>query len=503
MNKLKKILAAALCASVVAASAVMPVSAVEKDGMVYGTMKIPYAEFYAGEGVEGVDAVTSATDAKWKNENLVGGTYNDGNGTILGVIYPVAISSADLAALGENNYDFTETDEVPAAYKEVTVKNGKASFSEAKGESDTIALSIKAFKTEDSHGDYLIEYGDLPDMGTVYGTILHTKEGGEYAMRHLENMWRGIELGWSTGITTVEKHGNHLSYEHYKAMMGQTVDQIIFLTSTGTHTMNTDLYIPVKFEKEVKVENAASGTGKTSLSMSGIPSDYQKSYSVEGLDATVSGSSVSYKNAAPGSYTLTISDKKGKYADVTASFVLSTDEVPVSFKDGKLTAVESAADAANFIKNIATVEVNGTKYNASGKGAVAIVAKDGTVDTSVKSGDNAIFTGNDTVTVTATGYNTPVTFTIGEASEKPAEEVKPSEEKPAGNGPEATASDDVVMAEKPTGTKGTYTVKKGDSLWAIAASELGDGARYKEIVSLNGIQTPGMIQPGTVLVLPE
>ena len=92
-------------------------------------MKIPYAEFYAGEGTSEVDAVTSATDAKWKKEALVGGTYNNGDHQILGVIYNVDISSSDLAALGENNYGFVESDSVPAAYKEVSVKDGKVSFS--------------------------------------------------------------------------------------------------------------------------------------------------------------------------------------------------------------------------------------------------------------------------------------------------------------------------------------------------------------------------------------
>ena len=31
-----------------------------------------------------------------------------------------------------------------------------------------------------------------------------------------------------------------------------------------------------------------------------------------------------------------------------------------------------------------------------------------------------------------------------------------------------------------------YTVKKGDSLWAIAASQLGNGSRWPEIQKLNG-----------------
>ena len=33
----------------------------------------------------------------------------------------------------------------------------------------------------------------------------------------------------------------------------------------------------------------------------------------------------------------------------------------------------------------------------------------------------------------------------------------------------------------------TYTVKKGDSLWAIAAAQLGDGSRYNEIKTMNGL----------------
>lgn len=48
----------------------------------------------------------------------------------------------------------------------------------------------------------------------------------------------------------------------------------------------------------------------------------------------------------------------------------------------------------------------------------------------------------------------------------------------------------------------TYTVKKGDSLWAIAAKQLGNGSRYKEIKSLNGL-TSDTIYAGQVLKLPN
>lgn len=48
----------------------------------------------------------------------------------------------------------------------------------------------------------------------------------------------------------------------------------------------------------------------------------------------------------------------------------------------------------------------------------------------------------------------------------------------------------------------TYTVKAGDSLWAIADKQLGDGSRYNEIKTMNGL-TSNTIHAGQILKLPE
>ena len=50
----------------------------------------------------------------------------------------------------------------------------------------------------------------------------------------------------------------------------------------------------------------------------------------------------------------------------------------------------------------------------------------------------------------------------------------------------------------------TYTVKKGDCLWNIAKKQLGNGALYKEIYSLNKskISNPNLIYAGQTLTLP-
>lgn len=50
----------------------------------------------------------------------------------------------------------------------------------------------------------------------------------------------------------------------------------------------------------------------------------------------------------------------------------------------------------------------------------------------------------------------------------------------------------------------TYTVKKGDSLWAIAAKYYGKGSEYTKIYNANTdkISNPNLIYPGQVLTLP-
>ena len=60
----------------------------------------------------------------------------------------------------------------------------------------------------------------------------------------------------------------------------------------------------------------------------------------------------------------------------------------------------------------------------------------------------------------------------------------------------------VVGATQATPQLRSYTVKKGDSLWAIAKAELGKGSRYTEIVKLNGLKST-TIYSGQVLKLPE
>ena len=241
-------------AAILAVAVAMPFSASAADDVVYGTMNIPYTDFYAaemGESAGEVDAVTSATKKKVLmngEDQMFAGTYNNGTDTMLGVVYPVAITQAELDALGENNYGFTKLDAAPEAYKNVTVKDGKASFSAVQDAApETLNLGVK-LSTETGYGDYLIDLTDQPEgFDTKYsGALLKTADGKAYAFRHLENIWRG-EIAWSSGIKTQEVHGNQLKYEMYTGLMGSTVKEIVLITKKGYITVNTDTYIPVKF----------------------------------------------------------------------------------------------------------------------------------------------------------------------------------------------------------------------------------------------------------------
>ena len=50
-------------------------------------------------------------------------------------------------------------------------------------------------------------------------------------------------------------------------------------------------------------------------------------------------------------------------------------------------------------------------------------------------------------------------------------------------------------------TPKTWTVRRGDTLWAIACELYGDGTRWREIARKNGVANPRKLQIGTVLTL--
>ena len=440
----------------------------------YVLMNIPYAEFYKAETTGNniaVDAFTSATKNKTRTKGLAGGSYHekvDGS-KIDGITYAVKVtSSVDLSkykkvsdddsvsitvtnrgqtttttltgkdTLFENDtYAYYQLKDTPVNYKEASLdKDGKLVFSEVKGQEATKVEGVTAkLSTESSYGDYELDLDGLPEEITsdnVNAVVVKTTDGTAYGMRHLENIWLGTKLAWSTGFTS-QVHGCPTSSEHYKSMMGKTIDSIEYYTTNGVYTMDiADIYVPVKSEiTKVEVADADITAGETTINVQ-LPDGFDPEYSVDGLDVSVEGNVLTFKAATesraaasvkPGKYTLTIKDKSKKYADVVTTFTLTTKDMPAAYDAENKKLVEAEGfdiDALKaYLGNITSVNVNGKDYAASGRGSVVIINKDGTIKTDADPFKDAVVGTEFQITVASTGYKTPLTFTY-KIAETPA-----------------------------------------------------------------------------------
>lgn len=440
----------------------------------YVLMNIPYAEFYKAETTGNdiaVDAFTSATKNKTRTKGLAGGSYHENadGSKIDGITYAVKVDpSVDLSkykevkdgdsveitvtnrgqtttttltgkdTLFENaSYAYYPLTEAPANYKEVSVDaDGNLVFSEVKGQEATKVEGVTAeLSTETSYGDYELDLDGLPEeikSDNVNAVVVKTTDGTAYGMRHLENIWRGNEIAWSTGFTS-EVHGCPTSSEHYKSMMGKTIDSIEYYTTNGLYTMDIeDIYVPVKADNTVvEVADADITAGETKINVQ-LPDEFEPEYSVDGLDVSVEGNVLTFKAATesraaasvkPGKYTLTIKDKKNKYADVVTTFTLTTKDMPAAYDAENKKLVEAEGFDTDALKaylgNITSVNVNGKDYAASGRGSVVIINKDGTIKTDADPFKDAVAGTEFQITVASTGYTTPLTFTY-KIAETPA-----------------------------------------------------------------------------------
>ncbi len=484
----------------------------------YVLMNIPYAEFYKAETTGNdiaVDAFTSATKNKTRTKGLAGGSYHENadGSKIDGITYAVKVDpSVDLSkykevkdgdsveitvtkrgqtttttltgkdTLFENaSYAYYPLTEAPANYKEVSVDaDGNLVFSEVKGQEATKVEGVTAeLLTETSYGDYELDLDGLPEeikSDNVNAVVVKTTDGTAYGMRHLENIWRGNEIAWSTGFTS-EVHGCPTSSEHYKSMMGKTIDSIEYYTTNGVYTMDiADIYVPVKSETtKAEVADADITTGKTTISVQ-LPDEFDPEYSVDGLDVSVEGNVLTFKAATesravasvkPGKYTLTIKDKNKKYADVVTTFTLTTKDMPAAYDEENKKLVEAEGFDTDALKaylgNITSVNVNGKDYAASGRGSVVIINKDGTIKTDADPFKDAVAGTKFQITVASTGYTTPLTFTY-----KIAETPAPAEVD--------TTALEAAIAEADNLKEADYTAES----WKALQSALSDARKALE-----------------------
>lgn len=237
----------------------------------YVLMNIPYDQFYAAEGVSDVDAVTCATKKAY-NSSLAAGSYHNGEDTtyartdILGITYPVFVedisrlkgaAQADEAALfAAGDHAYAQLGAAPASYKALSIsENGAYSFGAATGRVSQLADIETTVTVLTKRGDYQIDLrGDNASAlsgSTVYGVILTTSGGNKYALRHLENIWRGVELALCTGHTDTIKDGALTPVNRaYAPLEGATVTDITYFTKDAA-----GVYRTYKIASELKIPN--------------------------------------------------------------------------------------------------------------------------------------------------------------------------------------------------------------------------------------------------------
>lgn len=102
-----------------------------------------------------------------------------------------------------------------------------------------------------------------------------------------------------------------------------------------------------------------------------------------------------------------------------------------------------------------------------------------------------------TINVSRNGFGD--TIKKGSAN-KPVGEIAPSEGGLMNNSGDTNRPQPQV----PKVTTTTYTIKSGDTLWAISTKYLGSGSRYPEIFNMNRdiIKNPNLIYPGQKIKIP-
>lgn len=399
----------------------------------YVLMNIPYNEFYKaelGENAAAVDAVSSATKNKTRNGSLAGGSYhvNRDGSDITGVTYPVRVKTSDLSSLkqvtdsdsvsitvknkkGENetstytgrealfesaSYSYYALSSTPSYYKEATLTNGKWSFGKATGAASEDTAKIAKFKAPGHHAKYEmeIESDKIAKGKKVYAVVLTTTDGNTYGLHHVTEIWHVTKLGFSAD----------------PALVGKNISAVTYYTEDGIIKLNLakELHVPYIAEgAKAEVAESDADAKSTTLTLTGFPEDFKQEVKVpDGM--TYSDGTITFNSALPGSYKVTVSDAKGKYADVTASFTVSTSKTVAQYDESNvsLKAVKGVNDAAleNYLKNITSVKVGDNEYAATGKKAVTIINSNGYLDLTAEPFANMTQSSSYTITVKANYY---------------------------------------------------------------------------------------------------
>ncbi|MCR5702413.1 MAG: leucine-rich repeat domain-containing protein [Lachnospiraceae bacterium] len=264
---------------------------------IYGTINLPYADYYYGElneveenatlqldvadkavslrGEGVLDAVSSATKSKWKTYSTAYFEQHDGDegGNIYGVgavsvAIPKALYDAAKVYVDDsiadstqcNNQllkfvkDFTKNEDQskPAEYK---VLNGDGTLTAVKDSAtkiivDTTAENSTATATisnSSNYGHYGINISDKEKVDgktqdkeyfpkgrdNLEGALIETSDGAKYALLHLDNLWFSAGSIAFAAKEGFTTHGNSIKYKQFEDIQGKTIIKVTYIIRGG------------------------------------------------------------------------------------------------------------------------------------------------------------------------------------------------------------------------------------------------------------------------------
>lgn len=420
------------------------------DELIYGTLNLPYADYYYGElnfltdknqemnleaadkasklrGKGMYDAVSSATKNKAKMFALTYYEENSKTVEILGIKdVNVAISrglyNKAKAAIKEgkpcNNklLNFVKEFKLnkagtpePAEYK---VLNGDGTLTATKSDVDYDYAARVTISTDSRRGNYLVNINSkkLPSKDDIEGILVTTSDGKTYGMEHLENIWfKTGEFAFAVKDGFVEPHGNKIDYLRHKDLEGAMITEVRYLLRNKPDlVVNTftkckklvDKSYGVKvadavFEDGVEVKPEVKTPEGTNYALKKVFKGNTLLKADE--DYTFDGTVVKFKkteNTGIGEYKLVYEDSN--FANLNGIFLLKSPhkEGSVKIKNNKL---ELPKDISfdDYADSISEVKLDGKRLK--GRNIVkSIFDKDGKVNFEAtlkgKRGESKIFT---------------------------------------------------------------------------------------------------------------
>lgn len=474
-QKKMRIASAAIAALLAATQTAIPFSAfaVEQKEYVYGTVNLPYADYYYGElnnveedatlqlevvdpaaalRAEGYyDAVTSATNVKSVKYEATYFTENDDDSvTVEGIkdvavavpeeLYNEAKAAIETGAACQNQLlnivgNLTVNEDQTVVPTEYKVLNGDGTLTAMRDAKEAVTVSDATIEvsTNTRYGNYQLSIVEadadnslLPSASNMEGVIITMTDDSKYAMLHVDNLWlRTGEIAWATTDNFIVHNANTLKYKSFEDTVGKSVASVRYIIRDGadvTYTAGENgAYLPILHDGTASVEATPISSGAVTVTLENLPETYQATAAMNGVETTYADGVLTFSpdTVQPGSYTITVSDANGVYAPISVSVVLTTEQMPAVFdaETNSLVAAEgiSETDFANYLSKLSTATINGETYTLSGRGATKIFdSQTGALDLEVMKNNIPVFgkSGDYEMTVMATGYTVPLIFTV-------------------------------------------------------------------------------------------